>query len=204
MVRFHRISTLDSKEGSYPLEGFIRSNAGRAQQVTKQPPSFQSQPTNTHQPHKRPLAESWRLKQEDKFGSTGVSGRVTGDCREPMVRGTVLRWQGSQLTGVGHCTGRGTRLTGWGLLPAGFGLPKGACCRIKNCTEGYMISKEPISTTEHEAHIPLDIKTKKGTISGNKNTQQFKRSELINVLGTSSLSGDRAIARKRRKWKKLH
>lgn len=36
-----------------------------------------------------------------------------------------------------------------------------------------MISKEPISTTEHEAHIPLDIKTKKGTISGNKNTQQF-------------------------------
>lgn len=65
-----------------------------------------------------------------------------------------------------------------------------------------MISKELISTTEHEAHIPLDI-NKKGTISGNKNTQQFKRSELINVLGTSSLSGDRAIARKRR-MKKLH
>ena len=73
-----------------------------------------------------------------------------------------------------------------------------------DCTEAYTISKEPISTTEHEAHIPLDIKTKKGTSSGNKNTQPFKRSELINVLRTSSLSGDRAIARERRKWKKLN
>ena len=124
MVRFHRISTLDSKEGSYALEGFIWNNACRAQWITKQLPSFQSQPTNTHQPHNRPLAESWRVRQEDKCGSMGVSGRVTEDCREPVVSGIVLRWQESQMTGVGHCAGRGTRLIGWGLLPAGFGYQR--------------------------------------------------------------------------------